>query len=367
MAFGPFAVLAVVVLIGASLRAEETDKLTVKLGQQSTVYPDGYCGIHFFPDEPISVLTTRPFRFLVVNGDSTFLMQGTSLTTAVAVKKVLEPGPKNSFDNGYAGILATVRSKQLGEYLCFYHAEDHIGMAEKLEGGTGFYASIALAVSKDGYSYAKVGQIITCSVPKGDFTTACAGVGDVSVCVDDSNKYLYAYFTDFSGVPKKKGCRISMARSLLAEGGRPGSWYKWSHNSFQEPGLKGEATPVVRGPTSFPCDAWAPYVTYLTSIKKYVMVFSVAAYEDWFKPTASRSGTYIAYSDDGIRWSEPQVVLITHCVLFQGKEVIEHPRLYLEKETEHYAKGWCSFTHIALALGRSQRGCHTTWCEDRSP
>ena len=43
----------------------------------------------------------------------------------------------------------------------------------------------------------------------------------MSVCVDDSTKYLYAYFTDFSGVPKHQGCRISMARALFAEGGRP--------------------------------------------------------------------------------------------------------------------------------------------------
>ena len=70
------------------------------------------------------------------------------------------------------------------------------------------------------------------------------------------------------------------------------------------------------------------------------MVLSVFAYEDVNKLKASRSGSYFAYSDDGIKWSEPEVLFVTQCGVYNGCETVMHPNLYLEKETAHYATGW---------------------------
>ena len=87
--------------------------------------------------------------------------------TQVPIKKVLEKGPKESFDNGYAGIGAAVWSKNAQEYLSFYHAEDHLGMPGQVQNPDvpGFYGSIGLAVSKDGYKLFqnRTGHHLQCS------------------------------------------------------------------------------------------------------------------------------------------------------------------------------------------------------------
>jgi hypothetical protein len=84
------------------------------------LFPDGYCGLQYFSDEPISILTTRPFRFLAVAGNYTVLLEGPNLVSARPVRKVLEPGGKDSFDNGYAGVGAVFSSQTGKRLLAFY-------------------------------------------------------------------------------------------------------------------------------------------------------------------------------------------------------------------------------------------------------
>ncbi len=64
----------------------------------------------------------------MVAGNSTILMEGDKPETAILVGTVLTPGPKTSFDNGYAGITSTYNDKRAQKLLGFYHAEDHVGM-----------------------------------------------------------------------------------------------------------------------------------------------------------------------------------------------------------------------------------------------
>lgn len=327
----PIALLLLVSVAGGS----EPSGLAVQVGPQTIVFPDGYAGLQCFPDEPISILSTQPYRLLVVSGNSTVLMEGPGLESARPVRHVLEPGGKDSFDNGYVGIGAVFWSDRARRLLAFYHAEDHVGVPNK-EYNTdlkGMYASIGLAVSNDGRTFSKVGQILTGNQPKQTTGDSAQGIGDVSVCPDHTGTYLYAYYTDWTRVGKRP-VQIGLARSKIFDEGKPGSWYKYSRGGFAEPGLGGKDTPVLKGPTAFPCDAWAPHVTYLKTFKKYVMFFNVTAYSDQQDQKASKTGVYFACSDDGIEWSESQRVFAMHCIPYNDREIVMHPGFYVQWESD---------------------------------
>ena len=181
-------------------------------------------------------------RFLMTAGNATYLMEGKSLRTAVPVEKVLVPGAKGSFDNGYAGAGSVYLDEGRGEVLVFYHAEDHEGMpmVSYNKAIHGAYWSIGLAVAKtDSTHREKVGQILSASVKKSEVTEEHQGIGDVCVIPDASRTYLYAYFTDLT---RKKGqfahnAKIGMARCRIEDGGRPGKWTKYYDGDFTEPDL----------------------------------------------------------------------------------------------------------------------------------
>jgi hypothetical protein len=200
------------------------------------------------------------------------------------------------------------------------------------------YASVGLAVSNEGQTFTKVGQILTGSLPKQETGSSAQGIGDVSVCPDHTNTYLYAYYTDWTRVGKRP-VQIGLARCKIADEGKPGSWYKYARGGFTEPGLGGKDTPVFKGPTAFPCDAWAPHVTYFKTLKKYVIFFNVTAYSDQQQPRASQSGVYFACSDDGIEWSESELVFAMHCIPYNDREIVMHPGLYVQRETDKKVTG----------------------------
>ncbi|MHB0960065.1 MAG: hypothetical protein ACYC0X_19980 [Pirellulaceae bacterium] len=271
----------------------------------------------------------------------TVLFEGQTLASAVPVRTVLQPGEKESFDNGCAAISAVYWSGTTKKLLGFYHAEDHVGVPVKPYNTDlkGHYASVGLAVSSDGRTFAKVGRIITGSVPKQETGDCAQGIGDVSVCPDHTNTYLYAYYTDWTRMDKRP-VEICVARSRIADEGRPGTWYKYYRSNFSEPGLGGKDTPVVKGPPGIPSDAWGPHVTYLSKMQKYVIVFTVTAYSDQQDQSATHTGVYFAHSDDGIKWSEPQIVFAMHCIPYNDREIVMHPGFYVQRESDTRASGW---------------------------
>ena len=134
------------------------------------VLPAGYRGLNYFPDEPIAIIRQQPFTFLMTAGNATYLMVGSSLRTAVPVEKVLIPGAKGSFDNGYAGAGSVYLDEGRGEVLVFYHAEDHEGMpmVSYNKAIHGAYWSIGLAVAKtDSTHREKVGPNSPCEREEG--------------------------------------------------------------------------------------------------------------------------------------------------------------------------------------------------------
>ena len=326
------------------LSTEAADaKLTATVGPQKVVFPAGYHGLNYFPDEPISIINEKPYQFLMTAGNSTWLMQGRTLESAVPVKQVLLPGNKSEFDNGYSGITSTVYDKVGKRLLAFYHAEDHVGMPKVSYNKDiqGAYWSIGIAVLNDGSNeFTKAGQILSPSVKKADVTHDHQGIGDVCVISDSANVYLYAYFTDLT---RKKGshpAKIGMARCRIADVGRPGQWSKYHNGDFTESGLGGMESPVVFPPTAFPCDVYAPHVTYVREIRKYVMVCNVMVYSDHEKQQAEKGGIYCCFSDNGIKWSEPELLVVGHPVPYQGRKYVAHPHLMITQATANRADGW---------------------------
>lgn len=317
-------------------------KLTANVGPQSIVFPAGHHGLNYFPDEPISIINKNPYQFLMTAGNSTVLMQGRTLESAVPVKQVLLPGDKSDFDNGYSGITSTVYDKKAKRLLAFYHAEDHVGMPKVSYNKSiqGAYWSIGMAALNDGDSaFTKTGQILSPSVKKSDVTHEHQGIGDVCVIADATNTYLYAYFTDLTRKKQSFPASIGMARCRMADGAKRGSWMKYHNGRFNETGLGGMESPVVLPLTAFPCDIFAPHVTYIRELKKYVMVCNVMVYSDHEKQRAEKGGIYFCYSSDGIKWSEPESLVVGHPVPYQGRKYVAHPHLLITRTTENRASG----------------------------
>ncbi len=328
-----------------SLNADESIKATV--GEHRVVFPAGYHGLNYFPDEPIAILSTKPFRFLLV-ADGTYLMEGRTLDTAVPVRKVLAPGPKTSFDNGYTGITSTYFDKKTKTLLGFYHAEDHVGMPKVPYNPDiqGAYWSVGLVISKDhGNSFQRAGQILRSSVTKQQVTREHQGVGDVCVIPDATNTYLYAYYTDLTMRKDDLTARIGLARCRIADGARPGSWFNYYKGEFNEKGLGGQQSAVVNPPAAFPSEVINPHVTYIPEWKKYVMVCNVVSYADSDKQKAEKGGIFLCHSEDGIKWTEPKVVLIGQPIPYKDREYISHPRLFIEKASSDKAEGWLLYCY----------------------
>lgn len=208
------------------------------------------------------------------------------------------------------------------------------------------YWSIGLAVSKDnGATVVKAGRILQSSVAKKDVTKEHQGIGDVCVIPDATNTYFYAYYTDLTRRKNDEKARIGMARCRIADGAKPGTWYKYHDGEFKEKGLGGNESAVVDPPAAFPSEVGAPHVTYLPEWKKYVMVCNVGAYADFEKKKAEKGGIFFCVSDDGIKWSNPKVLVIGLPVPYRDKEYIAHPSLHLESVNRTKASGFLMYCY----------------------
>jgi hypothetical protein len=321
------------------------------VGKQQLLLKPGQHGLAYFPDEGISVLGRKPLTFLLVAGNVTWLMQGTSWGTAVPVRKVLEPSADGP-DNGYAGIGAVHLDAKSKTVHAFYHAEDQKGY-QKLEynGVPNFMASICLAVGPlGGRQLEKRGPVLTTHLAKNPRATQPQGVADVTVSPSPDGQYLFAWYTDHSR-EDNHGVQICMARSPLSERGKPGTWKKWHEGDFQEPGLGGRATPVLSLRESG-ADAWAPNVVWVPECRRYVMVFNATVYADFGKGAKPMGGIRFTHSPDGIRWHKPTTLVTAMGVPVPGKECAIHPTLIITRASDKIVEG-------TLLYGYSPKWGHT--------
>lgn len=335
------------------------DKYYIKaylLSEITTLYPDRAFGLRYFPDLPVTVIRERdgyPFRMFVVAGNRTCLFEGNSIQTITdVIDSVLCPGDTGEFDNGYVGI-GGVHYHGDGIMYAFYHAEDHEDMPD-----FGFYASIGLAISKDnGLSFKKVGQVITSH--RGKNYNAYPNQADKGVaapaCIPIKSKdgnYLYVYYCDHSRVDGRgnpRGVQIFLARAEISSNPPlPGRWYKYYNGRFTQPGIEGLDSPVITAIDKNGADAINPHVVYSNYLDKYIMVYNVFDWEaSQNREEVGYSGTYVAYSDDGINWYNHERIISANTIPSEGDMLSWHHAIIWDDSKEQeglliyaYSNSW---------------------------
>ena len=315
----------------------------IELGPIETVLADKALGLRYFPDGRLAVVRTAPdCRLLTAAGVCSFLLEGPAMGNFTKATRVLDKGKPGEFDNGYAGINAVVRLST-GELLAFYHAEDQEDMASVGNGIPGFYCRVALAISADdGSTFRKVGPILSSRLPKDRKGTPDQGVGEPWVLVEPTGEYLYAYYTSHERA-ENRGVQICMARCPRAGALKVESWRKFHAGAFEEPGLGGRDTPVVTSGRP-DADALFPQVVFLPAVRQFVMLFCVNAWREEDKP--KRSGIYVAYSDDGIRWPAERIQQIWRVpvVAAIGREVAWHPTFIRDENSATRGFLYCGYS-----------------------
>jgi hypothetical protein len=329
------------------MEAAPLGRIVASLGKREVILESGRYGLKYFPDECLAFIQTMPqVRLLMAAGVSTWLLEGRDMKSLVLRGEVLKPGRPGSFDNGYAGIAGVVRDPRTGQLFAFYHAEDHEGMRPIPGGIPGFYCCVALAVSNNnGTSFRKLGPIIKGSVPKDVKGRSDQGCGDLCATADADHRYVYVYYCDHSRI-ENRGVQICVARCPIEEAERIDRWRKYYQGVFDRPGLGGKDTPVMSA-QAMGADAIFPQVTFVPGLHRYVMVFSTIVYRELGPGMQARqSGIYIAYSQDGIRWSIPTHLIRIHSVPEGlGTEIGWHPALLLSAVEGGSAKGWLYYSY----------------------
>jgi hypothetical protein len=271
-----------------------------------------------------------------VQDASTVLFQGRDVGTAIPVTKVLEPSnTPGTYDQRYAGIGGIVRIGK--KIIAVYHSEKPTGGTNEF-GIPRFYASIGVAVSHDnGMSFQKLGPAITGKPEDPNWKGTAQGNGDPTLCIDHTGKWLLCYYTEHSRrdplTKKERSVITCVARSPIEELGRPGTWNKYFDGDFSEPGLGGRDSEVM--------NCWAPNVTYLNELKRYIMV-------------GNRGAVGFADSSDGLKWSKPTP--LRNVADLPVGEFAWHSSLHIFKSTATTSTGY-----VVYGYGRDGKAtptCH---------
>jgi hypothetical protein len=314
----------------------------IKVGRQEILMGPGFEGLSYFPDQPIAILSRKPLTFLTAVGNETVLFGGPNWRDLHLLGKVLQAGGNGSFDNGYAGVGGVFVDGP--RVYAFYHAEDQENLESnysKRNNQRAFIASVGCARSDDGAkTFQKVGQVLTSAHPRKP-GAECAGLGDISICLDKTRSYLYAHYSDYSR-HADQGVQISVARSPLERKGEPGSWKKYFDGGFDQPGLGGLESHVLSW-HSRGGDAYSPSVVFCEGIGKYLMVFCVVDYSEVRLGKESKrpknSGIYLCDSEDGVQWGEPVQLFASHALLRVGTQDVVHPTLVLDTTKGNVVRG----------------------------
>ena len=247
-----------------------TNDLAVTLGPMETLL-----GPTWKLDTPFNTTGRTPNVIGYVSNTSAWAYSTSDLFNLTPLPgTALVEGTPGSFDGCGAWLNSTYQD---GAVLRgWYHAEANancannpafksVGYAESYDGGLTFV--------KPSYPSNRV-----ISAPARFTDPEQASEGDFHVV--RVGNYLYLYF-----VAPRDSYKIHLARSLVSDGGKPGTWWKYYNGSFSQPGLGGESSSIASGTVLG--RAW---VSYNAAVGEY-MGFS------W-----SPTGFGISLSPDGINW-----------------------------------------------------------------
>ena len=207
-----FVILAVLV---SPTRAQEQPlfpnalprEVEATVGRRATVIPDGTDGMHYFPDGPLSILSTRPLRFLMAVETKTLLVTGQDFSNLTSQEEVVGPSG-NGPDANYAGVYSTWRRGPKDRILAIYHGENWDGMGKiESNGINGAMFSVCLAIIDPASTEVeRRGEILRADKPKRPVagqphelaTLRVQGVGEPSMTPDRDGRYLLCYYTEAS-------------------------------------------------------------------------------------------------------------------------------------------------------------------------
>ena len=183
-------------------------------------------------DNPFNTLGTAPNVTAYIANGATYAFTTANLDVLNPLPaSALGPGPNGTFDSCGAWLNATyadgnlVRGWYHAETDCTYPAtRKSVAYAESTDGGRTF--------SKPGYPG---NQVITAPPQYVDPTQASEG----DHWVIQVGNYYYLYFI------AARDYQVRVARSLVSDGGRPGTWFKYYEGAFTQPGLGGDSSPIA--------------------------------------------------------------------------------------------------------------------------
>ena len=132
------------------------------------------------------------------------------------------------------------------------------------------------------------------------------GHGDFSVIPDRKSKYVYFFFSTYSGETTEQG--VAVARMRFDDLDSPkDKVFKWHNGQWKEAGLGGRVSPVFPVRKDWhgtEVDAfWGPSIHWNTYLKQYVILMNRAVDPVW-----KQEGIYITFNPDLAHpenWSEP--------------------------------------------------------------
>jgi hypothetical protein len=273
-------------------------------------FPDGTLGVkliggkyYAFSDSWLIPSLGRPGLQGVTSPDINNLASNFTISTPSTNVAL---GSAGQFDQNYVGGGPMLYDAADGLLIMMYHGEYWFGSF------TPFISGLGLAVSRDlGATWTKLGVVILANTPRsgcGSPASLDMGSGGMDARADG---YTYAYFVDTPNQCENGDIYTGVARASTAAliaaalaGGQPsGSLFqKYSGGSFSQPGVLDTSNHALGGGTS---DNISPaFLMYLPSVKwnSYIGKYIASYIVPW-------SGLSIAFSSDGLTWTNPTTVL----------------------------------------------------------
>lgn len=212
--------------------------------------------------------------------------------------------------NGGRWIESTWKDEETGLLYAWYHNEPmDICPSNELTA-----PRIGAVVSGDnGRTFKDLGYIIetrdtlNCDAKNG---YDAGGNGDFSVLPDADREYFYFFFSVFAGKITEQG--VAIARMRYEDRDDPvGKVWKWHEGEWNEPGIKGRATPIFPAKKDWAYDTtdafWGPSIHWNTHINRYVILLNRAK----GPPGYRQEGVYVTFNpdiSDPLGWTEPRKV-----------------------------------------------------------
>jgi hypothetical protein len=282
--------------------ANNASPFTVTLGQEQYV-----AGPLTYLDAPFFTMPTATGLRAFSSNAVSFAFSGSGLDTlnlpspdAPSSQIVLSPGAQGSFDDCGAWLVSAYEITST-HWIGWYHAEHACDYAEGIT-----HKSMAFAESFDGgRTWQKTGypdnQVIT---PDAQYAgnPLLDRAGDAKIIQQGDYFYMIYIGGDY---------KTYLARSLVTDEGKPGTWFKYYHGAYTQPGIGGHQTPINAAPGGFTFNTYLNAYLNLSMSAKYGFYLKISAGTDITRWTNFGGGNgksiypLVTYQDDPLQdvWS----------------------------------------------------------------